>query len=267
LIRNCPVTADDAKQAIVIYGPDVTSLKGKMVKGPAQTVPTFTPILVPDLIIKDHKDITLCMDFFCVQGNPFFHTICRKIEFCTVSPVKATKTNKRPKANKVTILKETLFVIKLYHARGFNVIAIHADMDFECIRDNIPSMHFELTAKDAHVGEIERSICTIKEHIRADVHDMPYKRLPKMLTIELVRRAVMILNQFPALDGVSETLSPLSIMTGCQKPDYQNLKAGFGEYALVFEDNDPTNTTKARRSMGAITLNQTGNATGDYHFM
>jgi hypothetical protein len=53
---------------------------------------------------------------------------------------------------------------------------------------------FELTARDAHVGEIERSIRTIKERVRADVHDMPYKRLPKMMMIEFVRRAVMILN-------------------------------------------------------------------------
>jgi hypothetical protein len=149
------------------------------------------------------------MDFFWVQGNPFFHTISRKIKFRTVSPVKATNTEKRPKANKATILKETLFVIELYHTRVFNVVAIHADMDFECIKNDIPRVHFELTARDAHVGEVERSIRTIKERVRADIHDMPYNRLPKMVTIEVVRRAVMVLNQFPALDGVSETLSPL----------------------------------------------------------
>ena len=32
LIRNCPVTVDDAKRALQIYGPDTATLKGKTVK-------------------------------------------------------------------------------------------------------------------------------------------------------------------------------------------------------------------------------------------
>ncbi len=120
---------DNAKRAIIIYATNVASLRGKTVKGPAQAVPIFTLILVPDLIIKDHKDVMLFMDFLGVQGNPFFHNICRKIKFCTVSPLKATNTSKQPKANKATILKETLFVIKLYNSRGFNLVAIHADKE------------------------------------------------------------------------------------------------------------------------------------------
>jgi hypothetical protein len=31
LIRNCPVTPHDAKQALMINGPDVATLKGKTV--------------------------------------------------------------------------------------------------------------------------------------------------------------------------------------------------------------------------------------------
>ena len=74
------------------------------------------------------------------------------------------------------------------------------------------------------------------------------------------------LNQFPALDGVSDTMSPFSIMTGKPNPDYLQMKVDFGAYVQVFEDNDPTNSTKSRRT-GAIALNPTGNAQGDYHFM
>ncbi len=48
--------------------------------------------------------------------------------------------------------------------------------------------------------------------------------------------------------------------------DYNSCKIEFGLYALVFEDNDPTNTTKSR-STGAIALNPTSNTEGDYHFM
>jgi len=87
LIRNCPVTVDDAKRALLIYGPDVAALKGKTTKGPSQHVPTFNPVRVPGFILQHHSDVTLCVDIFYVQGHPFFHTISRKVQFRTVAPV------------------------------------------------------------------------------------------------------------------------------------------------------------------------------------
>ena len=65
------------------------------------------------------------------------------------------------------------------------------------------------------------------------------------------------LNQFPAKNGASDTMSPLTIMTGRPSPDYNNLRVEFGAYAQVFEANDPTNTVKARTT-GAIALTPTG---------
>ena len=31
-IRNCPITADDVRRSLDIWGPDIASLKGKMVR-------------------------------------------------------------------------------------------------------------------------------------------------------------------------------------------------------------------------------------------
>jgi hypothetical protein len=45
-----------------------------------------------------------------------------------------------------------------------------------------------------------------------------------------------------------------------------DFKIEFGAYALVFEDNDPTNTMK-RRATGAIVLTPTGNTQGGHYFM
>ena len=50
LIRNCPVTVDDAKRALLIYGPDEAALKGKTTKAPSRHVPTFNPVQVPAFI-------------------------------------------------------------------------------------------------------------------------------------------------------------------------------------------------------------------------
>ena len=258
LIRNCPVTVDDARRAIIIYGTDRASLQGKTVKAKGEHVPTFSAVEIPAPIVKDHENVTLATDFFFVQGLPFIHTISRKIKFRTITPVKSRK--------KEVMLQETKTVLDLYHARGFKVVDIHADMDFECIQDEVRPVLMNLNAHDDHVGEVERSIRTIKERVRADVHSMPFKRLPKMMVVELVRRAVLVLNQFPAQDGVSDTLSPLTIMTGKPSPDYHNMKVEFGTYVHVFEDNSPTNNNKSRTT-GAIALNPTGNVQGDYHFM
>jgi hypothetical protein len=122
-----------------------------------------------------------------------------------------------------------------------------------------------LNAHGDHVSEVERSIRTIKERVRADVHSMLFKRLPKMMVVELVHRAILVLNQFPALDGVSDTLSPLTIMTGNPNPDYHAMKIEFGLYIQVFEENSLTNNNKLQTT-GAIAL-PTGNAQGDYYFM
>ena len=100
-----------------------------MTKHKGQHVPTFTPIQVPQFVLDHHKDITICKDFFFVQGIPFLHTILQKLQLCTVTQVASCK--------KEIMLKETKKVIQLYEQQGFNFMDVHADKEFECIRDDI----------------------------------------------------------------------------------------------------------------------------------
>ena len=82
LIRNCPITVADAKRAGFIYGADTAYLKGKTTQRPALPhVPTTMAVPLPDFIEAHHRDITLCMDFFFVQGIAFLHLISCKIGF------------------------------------------------------------------------------------------------------------------------------------------------------------------------------------------
>jgi hypothetical protein len=83
---------------------------------------------------------------------------------------------------------------------------------------------------------------------------------------EFVTHVVKALNMFPIKGGVSNTLSPRAIVSGTANPDYTKMKLEFGTYVQVFEDNNPTNTTKTRMT-GAIAPNPTGNIQGDYYFM
>ena len=72
LIKNCPITVEDARRAILIYGPDLYSLKGKMVRSVGRALPSFVPISIPDYVLQHHRDVTLAVDFLYVQRLPFF---------------------------------------------------------------------------------------------------------------------------------------------------------------------------------------------------
>jgi hypothetical protein len=74
---------------------------------------------------------------------------------------------------------------------------------------------------------------------------------------KMVSHSVFWLNMFPPNDGISDTMSPRSIITG-QSVDYnKHCRLEFGEYAQVHEDHDYT---------GAIAMRPTGNAQGGYYF-
>jgi hypothetical protein len=71
-IRNCPVTPSDAQRALIIYGPDIATLKGKTTHShAAPRPPTFIAQNIPASVLEHHRNVTLCVDFF-VQGLPFF---------------------------------------------------------------------------------------------------------------------------------------------------------------------------------------------------
>ena len=259
LILNCPVSPDDAHRALAIYGPDVATIKGKTTRATAAArAPTFLAVPLPPTVLEHHRHVTLCVDFFFVQELCFLHTISRDIGFRTVAPV----TNRSFK----TILHELQAAIQLYTTRGFTVCDIHGDHEFECTRLALSPIHLNIVAADCHVGEVERSIRTIKERLRACVHGLPYRRLPKLLLRHMVTDAVRCLNLFPWSAGISDTLSPSAIVTGQPRPDFNSMRLELGSYVQLFDDHDTTNTPHSR-TMGAIALGPTGNAQGAYHFL
>ena len=167
---------------------------------------------------------------------------------------------------KVTLVTEAKAIMNLYTTRGFVIPYIHADGEFVCIRNEVLPSHLNITDPGDHVPEVERSILIVKEQIRAITHGLPFRRLPRVLVRGITEHAVKVLNQFPAKNGASDTISPLAIMTGLPCPDYNSLKVELGSYCQVFEDNDPTNTMRAKET-GAIALTPTGNTQGGYYFM
>jgi hypothetical protein len=82
----------------------------------------------------------------------------------------------------------------------------------------------------SHIPDIERFICTVKDRSRSTYRMLPFKYIPRIVLIQLMKNVIFWLNSFPARDGVSTTMSPRCIMTG-QEIDYNKHKClEFGEY-------------------------------------
>ena len=270
LIRNCPITVADAKRAGFIYGADTAYLKGKTTQRPALPhVPTTMIAPLPDFIAAHHRNLTLCVDFFFVQGMAFLHVISRKIGYRSCTAV--------ANRSKATILRVIKREIKVYAQRGFDIRDVHGDQEFECIRTDLLNLNLldgfrflphgvelETCTANDHVGEVERSIRTMKEIVRATAHGMPYRRLPRQLIQGLVEYATRTLNDFPYYQGVSKNISPHTIVTGKPAPDYNGYRLEFGSYVML---TDRTINTPRARTFGAIAMYPSGSADGSYRFM
>jgi len=87
------------------------------------------------------------------------------------------------------------------------------DMEFEKLRHLMPHVVLNTTAAREHVGEIERKIRVIKERARGTFNTIPYKKLPKVMVIELLHFCVMWMNSFPVKSGISEKWSPRELVS------------------------------------------------------
>ena len=77
-IANCTITAKEAKKACTIYGPDLYALKASSIKSKPSLIPSFIPMTLPSYVLDEHKDITLCADFFMYRvKSSYIHCLAR----------------------------------------------------------------------------------------------------------------------------------------------------------------------------------------------
>ena len=92
------------------------------------------PITLP--VLEHHCKVTICIDFFYVQGVLFFHSILQGIGCCTTKLVLNHEKN--------TILQELEAVVKLYQHCGFQVCDVHADKELDCVHDDLLTIEFNI---------------------------------------------------------------------------------------------------------------------------
>jgi hypothetical protein len=152
-------------------------------------------------------------------------------------------------------------MIDLSARGGFQVGTVLMDNESEKLQNLVPILAINTTAAKKHVSEVERKIRLIKERGRGILNTLPFKKMPRLMLIELIYHVVLWLNAFPANSGVSETLFPREIVYQHKLEFAKHCKSPFGTYCEVHDEPAPTNTM-VTRSTPAIVLGPTGNLQG-----
>jgi hypothetical protein len=187
-----------------------------------------------------------------VNKIPFFMSLSRNICFITAEVL---NNRKQP-----TLTKALQQIHGIYSKQGFCITLILGDSKFECNRGAIVT---NLHSEDEHVPDIERCIRTVKERTRCTYNMTPFEHFPPRMIIEMVFLNIFWLNTFPHRLGVSQTLSPRTIVTGLGVDYTKHCRIEYGQCVQTHEKHD--NTMKAR-TVGALALHPTGNQQGGHYF-
>ena len=140
-------------------------------------------------------------------------------------------------------------------------------MEFNKVIPEMPQFNINTTAASENVAEIKRRIRIIKERCRATLSTLPFKKLPNIMTINLVHFSVFWLNVMPVKSGISTIFSPRELIC------HQKVNAKkwcklllFGEYVEAHEEPTVTNSMQPRTTP-AICLGPTGNFQGLVNFI
>ena len=239
-IKNNPITLEDVNNAEAIFGPAMSTLKGKTTRS------TPKPVLRDEIDLpKEIKDINheldLCMDIMFVNELPMLTTIDTTIKFCGLIPLQS-RTHEE-------IFSALDQVLRFYNKAGFYIKTIFCDGEFKSMMDKVSDeldIQLNYTNAQEHVPQAERNNRTIKEQIRAALHRLPYKKIPKTMIKYLAMVQTNLLNLFPVKGGVSKYFSPRAILTN-ETIDYnKHLSIPFGSYVQASNENKPTNTNLPR---------------------
>ena len=123
-----------------------------------------------------------------------------------------------------------------------------------------------LASANEHVPEIERKIRVVKEGCQAARHGLPFQRIPKLLTVQIVFHTLKLLHFFPTKGVISDTLIPKTIISGEILDLKKHLRFQIGQYCQVHEEYAPCNSHNPR-TKDANLLGPSGNLQGGFKFM
>ena len=174
-IKNCPVVLDDVINAEKIFGPALSTLKGKSTRRKPKPV-LKDEIEIPEELKNLPRDLELCMDVMYINQQPMLTTIDKSIRFRGIVPLNSTSHDEYYQA-----LDQ---VLRFYNKAGYKIDKIYCDGEFKSMMDKVAddlNVTMNYTNAQDHVPEAERNNRTIKEKMRAALHRLPYKKIPKTM--------------------------------------------------------------------------------------
>jgi hypothetical protein len=260
VIQNCPVTVEVVNISEKIFGPDMSSLKGKLTRRKPKPVRSDL-IEIPNEIITKHHDIDLCMDAMYVNECGMLTAIDRTIKFRSLVPM-----NTKQHVEYYRALDQILWH---YNRAGFVIRMIHCDGEFrgimEKVEDNL-DVNMNFTNAQDRVPEAERNNRTIKERIRAAYHRLPYKAIPQIMINYLAMIQANQLNLFPVKGGVSQYYSPRIILNQTNLDYTKHCVVPFGAYVRANHESTKT-SSNVTRTLDAIYLRPAQNQQGGHGLM
>ena len=245
----------DVKIANEIYGYSKGAAMGKW-KHPRKgqkmdqtTEEVCTP--VPSNILQHYGNIHLDMDIMFINKVAFFLATSRDLGFIHCRPV-LSKHNKR-------VQNALKHIVAEYKTRGFQVRTASGDNAFAPLKEwMLEELDIVLTTcdSDSHVPRVENAIKFVKERVRCVQSELPFRKLPRRFTIELVKRIVVLINSFARKSGVHSVMSPRQIMFGWK---FIPPLCKIGELVLAYDTYGSNDTGQKRAFYGLyIELNENG---------
>jgi hypothetical protein len=93
-------------------------------------------------------------------------------------------------------------VFRIYGLAKFVVQTTMMDMEFDKLKNLLAYIALNTTAAREHVGKIKQKIRVIKDRARGTINTLPYKKLPRLMVIELLHFCMMWMNSFPVRSGI-----------------------------------------------------------------
>ena len=256
MIVNFPVTFSDVKNAKLIFGPDIISLKGKSVRRKLDSVVTDY-VDIPREILKSRKELEVPTDIMFTNKLPFLVSISQWLKFTTIDCISSK--------NEIALVTHINKIVSYYISKGLHVVTMFLDPEFKSLEEKVVITTLNTTGACDHIPEVERYIQVIKERMRAHHTKLPFPIFTRHIAIDLAKHVVMFLNAFPPKSGLSKTYSPRKIMTGKSLDWKKSCKLHFRAYTQVHDDINVTNTLE-ERTQGEICLGPIGNLQGTYNF-
>lgn len=255
-IRDVPVTGQDVRRCVAIYGPDPAAVKGKTTK-------FKTAWQRPDTALMAQRSCqTMHGDIMKVGKNHYLFVVAKPLDL---------KITTRVASQSAQVLAAALEdQVRMLRAFGFNPTMLLCDpqSSLRALRGHFPGMPVMPSGAGDGVPVADVGIRNHKNIVRSTQAALPWE-LPPSLEDDLVRFSTARLNM--RRSHASDTrAAPRVKLTGI-KPTYKGeFELGFGEYCEVPDVEvlkKKSNDALVDRSISAIALFPAGNAHESWWFL